>query len=64
MLRKWRERDSARLRKLEREHELLLLEVELLKSEIKSIRKSGVTHTHTQRLEVELVKPVEHPFYM
>lgn len=60
MWKKWKERDTIRLRKLERVHQALLSEVEFLRMDIRNLQKAvkekEVTHTHVQRIEVDVSK--------
>jgi predicted nucleic acid-binding Zn-ribbon protein len=62
MLRKWKESDSARLRKLEREHQSLKFEYEMLRDDFRRLEKKVAEKevTHVQKVHVELHKPFDY----
>ncbi|MDF1511164.1 hypothetical protein PZE06_23825 [Robertmurraya sp. DFI.2.37] len=62
MFRKWKESDSRKLRALEKEFELIKTDHQLLRAEIRSLRRklNEKEITHTQRIKVEVIKPVDY----
>lgn len=62
MIKRWRERDSAKLRKLEREFELLKLDYELMTDKVWQLERkvNEKEVTYTQRIKVQVDKPFDY----
>jgi hypothetical protein len=62
MFRKWKEKDSARLRKLEREHQSLKFDYEMIRADFRRLEKKVAEKevTHVQKVQVELRKPFDY----
>jgi hypothetical protein len=62
VFRKWKERDSKKLRQLEREFSALKLDYDLLRSEVRrlSAKVAEKEVTHVQRINVTVEKPFDY----
>jgi hypothetical protein len=62
MFRKWREKDSAKLRQLEREFEMLKFDYGMLRDNYRRLEKrvDAKEVTHVQKVQVELHKPFDY----
>jgi hypothetical protein len=62
MFRKWREKDSTKLRQLEREFEMLKFDYGMLRDNYRRLEKrvDAKEVTHVQKVQVELHKPFDY----
>lgn len=65
MFKKWGESESNRLKKLEREFDMLKFDYELLRNNYRTLEKKVEEKevTHIQKVQVELTKPSEYDYY-